>query len=382
MPKVIKKGKFSRPTVNDILLTGKQFSNDISNYNRYEPNNNTRINNVIKKKYNANRDKYTEHCLKAGGYRALKTTSGKIGTALSAAPFAVAAVPALGALGEFAAPAVGKFLTSTAGKLTGAALTSAGLANGINDVSKGNYHWYTPLDLAPSIGMGYKAAKNVNKTIENTKTAINGIKSYINNPHIGNYYTKPKYNNLSYIRQVKDDAVNDMLRTGKMRSSNVATKNDELYNEANILLGKAEDPELAKLTFYNGSYKKPSKLITMLNKQFEDQMFYTGRPFYGNKRNYNYIIKNPSKLTDKNKLTNKGLEWFESTHKSHSSDARASAIKQGIDPDKAPGRIVVPVYNGSKNEIPINKFGKFDLYQPVKVGNHYLPFYKRSKFNY
>ena len=58
MPKVIKKGKFSRPTVNDILLTGKQFSNDISNYNRYEPNNNTRINNVIKKKYNANRDTY------------------------------------------------------------------------------------------------------------------------------------------------------------------------------------------------------------------------------------------------------------------------------------------------------------------------------------
>ena len=373
--KVIKK-----PSIQDILNGGKSLSNDISNYNRYEPNISTQVNNVVRKKYNTNRDKLEEHKTKIGGYYA-NTTRGKIGTALSAVPFAVAAIPAMGALGEAAAPTVAKIAGSLGGKLLGAGLTSAGLASGINDVSKGEYHWYTPLDLAPSISMGFKAVKNTNKTIENTKTAVNEIKKYISNPHIGNYYTKPEYNNLSYIRQVKDNAVNDMLKTGKMRSSHVATKNDELYDEANILLGKAEDADLSKLTFYNGISKKPSKLPSLLIKQFEDQMFYTGRPFYGNKRKYNYIIKNPSEITDESKLTNKGLEWIESTHKKHSSDARALAIKQGIDPNKAPGRIVVPLYNGSKNEIPVNEFGPFELYRPVKVGNIDLPFYKRTQFN-
>lgn len=114
MPKVIKNGKFSRPSVNDILLAGRQRSNDISNYNKYASNDNTQVNNVIKKKYNTNRDKYLEPANKIGGYRALKTTAGKIGTALGAVPIAVAGVPALATSGEVAAPYLAKAAASTA----------------------------------------------------------------------------------------------------------------------------------------------------------------------------------------------------------------------------------------------------------------------------
>lgn len=381
MPKVIKKDKFSRPSVNDILLAGRQRSNDISNYNSYTSNDNTQVNNVIKKKYNTNRDKYLEPANKTGGYRALKTTAGKIGTALGAVPIAVAGVPALGASGEVAAPTVTKIAGSLGGKLLGAGLTSAGLANGINDVSKGEYHWYTPLDLAPSVGMGFKAAKNANKTIGNTKTAINEIKKYINNPHIGNYYIKPEYNNLSYIRQVKDDAINDMLRTGKMRSTDAISSIYDDWEEANILLGKKEPDVLNHMIPKNGTMVIPPKFRLNFNKRFSEQMFNTGRPFYGTKERFNYIIKNPSKITKKEDLTNEGLEWIESAHKGHTNAAKNKAIEKGLNPDEAPGRIVVPLYNGDKDIIPIDKMGPFDLYRPVKVGNIDLPFYKRTKFN-
>lgn len=106
--KVIKK-----PSIQDILNGGKSLSNDISNYNRYEPNINTQVNNVVRKKYNTNRDKLEEHKTKIGGYYA-NTTRGNIGTALSAVPFAVAAFPALAASGEAAAPYLAKAAESTA----------------------------------------------------------------------------------------------------------------------------------------------------------------------------------------------------------------------------------------------------------------------------
>ena len=209
MPKVIKKGKFSRPTVNDILLAGKQRSNDISNYNNYTSNDNTQVNNVVRKKYNTNRDKYLEPGNKIGGYRALKTTAGKIGTALGAVPISVAGVPALGALGEVAAPTVAKVAGSLGGKLIGAGLTSAGLASGINDVSKGEYHWYTPLDLAPGVGMALNGANKTIKaynTIKNIKQEenINKLNLFRRNEKIGNLAGK--------ARGINNDLKNEIYR--------------------------------------------------------------------------------------------------------------------------------------------------------------------------
>lgn len=241
--KVIKK-----PSIQDILNGGKSRSIDISNYNNYEPNDNTQVNNVVRKKYNTNRDKYLEPAYKIGGYRALKTTAGKIGTALGAVPIAVAGVPALGTVGEVAAPTVAKVAGSLVGKLLGAGLTSAGLASGINDVSKGEYHWYTPLDLAPGVGMALNGA---NKTIKAYNT-IKNIKQEENINRLNLFRKNEKIGNLSgKIRGTNDDLqskvyrLQDNFRYGKNKyfAEAIAKKNKKLDKINDEIIARENMPE-------------------------------------------------------------------------------------------------------------------------------------------
>lgn len=193
----------------------------------------------------------------------------------------------------------------------------------------------------------------------------NAGKNALKKAHIGNYYIKPQYNDYSYIRQVGDDAVEDMLRTNQMRSSVAIEREQRAWDELGALLGHES--------------KEVSKPRLTLHKTFSDQMYYTGRPFYGDVRT-NYLVTKPYTLTKSGNLTNRGLEWIESYHKNHTGVAKKLAEAKGIDPNTAPGRIVVPLWNGEKNVIPVDALGEFDLYRPVKLGNINMPFYKRYSY--
>lgn len=270
--KVIKK-----PSIQDILDAGKSRSNNISNYNSYTSNDNTQVNNVVRKKYNTNRDKYLETNYKIAGYEN-NTTRGKIGTALGAVPFAVAAIPALGALGEVAAPTVAKAAGSLGGKLLGAGLTSAGLASGIDDVSKGEYHWYTPLDLAPGIGMGLNAANKVRKTYNTIKNIeqeqnINRLNLFKRNEKISNVAGK--------ARGINDDLQNeiyrlqDNFRYGKNKyfEENIAKKNKKLDKINNEILSREnmdEDTFHSLVDKYdNYKYEKFRKLYYKRSPKYD-----------------------------------------------------------------------------------------------------------------
>lgn len=193
----------------------------------------------------------------------------------------------------------------------------------------------------------------------------NAGKNALKKAHIGNYYVKPQYNDYSYIRQVGDDAVEDMLRTNQMRSSVAIEREQRAWDELGALLG--HEP------------KEVSKPRLMLHKTFSDRMYYTGRPFYGDIRT-NYLVTKPYTLTKSGNLTNRGLEWIESYHKNHTGVAKKLAEAKGIDPNTAPGRIVVPLWNGEKNVIPLDALGEFDLYRPVKLGNINMPFYRKYSY--
>lgn len=207
----------------------------------------------------------------------------------------------------------------------------------------------------------------------------NVAKNALKKAHIGNYYVKPQYNNYSYIRQVGDDAVEDMLRTNQMRSTLAIEDEQRPWDELGALLGH-EPKELSyMIPDGKGSMTIPFKYRLNMHKVFEDQMFNTGRPFYGDIRT-NYIVTKPHTLTDKKSLTDKGLEWIESYHKNHTGAAKKQAIAKGIDPNTAPGRIVVPLYNGDKNIISVDALGEFDLYRPVKLGNINMPFYRKYSY--
>lgn len=164
------------------------------------------------------------------------------------------------------------------------------------------------------------------------------------------YTFKPHYNELSYIRQIGNDAVTPIKTKGILES----------HSHAKSL----ESNRLEKL--------------------FPEQMFYTGRPFYGlrDKRYQNYIVLDSQPLTKIDQLTGKNIEWFESPHKNRSQKARGAAIKAGKDPDTASGRIVVPQYNGDVNIIPVEALGETaTLYEPVTLGKIQLPFYKATKLS-
>lgn len=210
------------------------------------------------------------------------------------------------------------------------------------------------------------------------KYGISKLAARANKLHIGNYYLNPRYNGLSYIRQVGDDAVEDMLRTGQMRTSEAIF--DEQYAKLVAEVGEEEAEKIAfpdvldvnANTVYNGFDFGP--------KTFNRNMFYTGRPFYGPVRT-NYIITKPHPVTKQKDLVKKGIEWIEDGHKGHTRAAKSEAIKQGLDPNTAAGRIVDPVYNGDMNIIPLSEFGAFDLYRPASAFGFKLPFYKRMRFN-
>lgn len=204
-------------------------------------------------------------------------------------------------------------------------------------------------------------------------------KNALKKVHIGNYYIKPQYNDYSYIRQVGDDAVEDMFRTNQMRSTLAIEHEQRPWNELGVLLGHEPEELSRMIPDGKGSMKIPFNFELRGHKLFEDQMYNTGRPFYGDIRT-NYLVTKPHTLTDKKNLTNKGLEWIESTHKGHTGAAKALAKEKGIDPNTAPGRIVVPLWNGDKNVIPVGALGKFDLYRPVKLGNINTPFYRRYSY--
>ena len=207
--KVIKK-----PSIQDILNGGKSRSIDISNYNNYTSNNNTQVNNVIRKKYNTHRDKYLEPANKIGGYRALKTTAGKVGTALSAVPFAVAAIPAMGALGEAAAPYLAKIGASTAIKpiLTtlknpwvDATLTSVfgaePLSESYNNIKKGKFGVEDAINTlpvtAPIVGKGAQMLyKGINGYIPET------YNRFLNER---NFNTKLLYNSQNRFKKTSDE---------------------------------------------------------------------------------------------------------------------------------------------------------------------------------
>lgn len=216
-----------------------------------------------------------------------------------------------------------------------------------------------------------------------TDGLFNGIgnitKNALKKSHIGNYYIKPHYNDYSYIRQIGDDAVEDMIRTNQMRSTLAVEREQRPWDELGALLGN-EPKELSRMIpDGKGSMTIPFKYRLNTHKLFEDQMYYTGRPFYGDIRT-NYLVTNPRSLTERKNLANKGLEWIESNHKNHTGVAKAQAKAKGIDPNTAPGRIVVPLYNGDKNVIPVDALGEFDLYRPVKLGNINMPFYRKYSY--
>lgn len=213
MPKVIKNGKFNKPTINDILSNGKSLSNDISNYNRYEPNINTQVNNVIKKKYNINRDKYADHKTKIGGYYA-NTTRGKIGTALSAVPIAVAGVPALGAAGEAAAPYLAKvgastlvkpILTALKNPWVDATLTSTlgaePLSESYNNIKKGKFGVEDAINTLPvTAPIAGKGAQMLYKF--KNKWISKDYNSYLNER---DFNTKVLYHNQDKFKNASDE---------------------------------------------------------------------------------------------------------------------------------------------------------------------------------
>lgn len=207
----------------------------------------------------------------------------------------------------------------------------------------------------------------------------NAGKNALKKAHVGNYYIKPQYNNYSYIRQIGDDAVEDMIRTNQMRSTLAVEREQRPWDELGTLLGHEPKELFHMIPDGKGSMKIPFKYRLNTNKLFEDQMYYTGRPFYGDIRT-NYLVTNPRSLTARKNLVNKGLEWIESNHKNHTGAAKALAKEKGIDPNTTPGRIVVPLWNGDKNVIPVDALGKFDLYRPVKLGNINMPFYRRYSY--
>lgn len=276
MPKVIKK-----PSIQDILNGGKSLSNDISNYNRYEPNISTQVNNVVRKKYNTNRDKLEEHKTKIGGYYA-NTTRGKIGTALSAVPFAVAAIPALGASGEAAAPYLAKAAASTAIKpiLTtlknpwvDAALTSTlgaePLSESYDNIKKGKFGVEDAINTlpvtAPIVGKGaqmlykfknkwipkdynsylnernfntgvlyrnqdkFKKAsdeiRSINKEINKTQPALNNVRKTIDDRYLiwKSYYKKQRESKPTYILKNEDleDEINKRIKPSDVHLSNI-----------------------------------------------------------------------------------------------------------------------------------------------------------------
>ena len=230
--KVIKK-----PSIQDILNGGKSLSNDISNYNRYEPNISTQVNNVVKKKYNTNRDKLEEHKTKIGGYYA-NTTRGKIGTALSAVPFAVAAIPALGASGEAAAPYLAKAAASTAIKpiLTtlknpwvDATLTSMlgaePLSESYDNIKKGKFGVEDAINTlpvtAPLVGKGAQMLyKFKNKWIP---------KDYNNYLNERDFNTKVLYRNQDEFKKASDEirSINKEINKTQPALSNVRKTIDD-----------------------------------------------------------------------------------------------------------------------------------------------------------
>jgi hypothetical protein len=276
--KVIKK-----PSIQDILNGGKSLSNDISNYNRYEPNISTQVNNVIKKKYNINRDKLEEHKTKIGGYYA-NTTRGKIGTALSAVPFAVAAYPALAASGEAAYPYLAKAAASTAIKpiLTtlknpwvDATLTSVfgaePLAESYDNIKKGKFGVEDVINTlpvtAPIVGKGaqmlykfknkwipkdynsylnernfntgvlyrnqdkFKKAsdeiRNINKEINKTQPALSNVRKTINDRDLiwKSYIEKQKESKPTYILRNNDlnEEIQNRLTNDEIKYNNINT---------------------------------------------------------------------------------------------------------------------------------------------------------------
>ena len=230
--KVIKK-----PSIQDILNGGKSLSNDISNYNRYEPNISTQVNNVVKKKYNTNRDKLEEHKTKIGGYYA-NTTRGKIGTVLSAVPFAVAAIPALGASGEAAAPYLAKAAASTAIKpiLTtlknpwvDATLTSMlgaePLSESYDNIKKGKFGVEDAINTlpvtAPLVGKGAQMLyKFKNKWIP---------KDYNNYLNERDFNTKVLYRNQDEFKKASDEirSINKEINKTQPALSNVRKTIDD-----------------------------------------------------------------------------------------------------------------------------------------------------------
>lgn len=231
--KIIKK-----PSIQDILNGGKSRSIDISNYNNYESNDNTQVNNVVRKKYNTNRDKYLEPANKIGGYRALKTTAGKVGTALGAVPFAVAAIPALGASGEAAAPylakigasaAVKPILTTLKNPWVDAALTSTlgaePLSESYNNIKKGKFGVEDAINTlpvtAPIVGKGAQMLyKFKNKWIPID------YNSYLNER---NFNTKVLYRNQDEFKKASDEirSINKEINKTQPALSNVRKTIDD-----------------------------------------------------------------------------------------------------------------------------------------------------------
>lgn len=285
--KVIKK-----PSIQDILNSGKSRSIDISNYNNYEPNDNTQVNNVIKKKYNTNRDKYLEPANKIGGYRALKTTAGKVGTALSVVPFALAAIPAMGALGEVAAPYLAKIgasaaikpiLTTLTNPWVDATLTSVfgaePLAESYDNIKKGKFGVEDAINTlpvtAPIVGKGaqmlykfknkwtptdynnylnernfntkvlyrnqdeFKKAsdeiRSINKKINKTQPALNNVRKTINDRDLiwKSYIEKQKENKPTYILRNNDlnkEIQNRLTNDEIKHNDNIDTVFGNYYN--------------------------------------------------------------------------------------------------------------------------------------------------------
>lgn len=231
--KIIKK-----PSIQDILNGGKSRSIDISNYNNYESNDNTQVNNVVRKKYNTNRDKYLEPANKIGGYRALKTTAGKVGTALGAVPFAVAAIPALGASGEAAAPYLAKIgasaaikpiLTTLKNPWVDAALTSTlgaePLFESYNNIKKGKFGVEDAINTlpvtAPIVGKGAQMLyKFKNKWIP---------KDYNNYLNERNFNTKVLYKNQDEFKKASDEirSINKEINKTRPALSNVRKTIDD-----------------------------------------------------------------------------------------------------------------------------------------------------------
>ena len=207
------------------------------------------------------------------------------------------------------------------------------------------------------------------------KQGFKKLANQANKLHVGDYYLKPQYDNFSYIRQVGDDAVEDMLRTGQMRTSDAIF--DEEYERLVQEVGEEEAEKIMFPSITDLNSITANNGVTIRSKTFNRNMFFTGRPFYGPKRT-NYIITQPRPITKQKDLTKKGLEWFEDGHKGHTRVAKRIAVENGVDPNVAPGRIVDPMWNGDTNIIPLSEFGQFDLYRPVSKFN--FPFYRRIRF--